>query len=251
MADDDSSLMKSIVFVVAFAALFGFLFSYSSNIFTGADPPEQSDFISTNFDIADIGTTTFWTQDNGSEFIEVTESTQYNTLVTWGTWNGFIIADGDDLDFHQAPETVHIFPMTYDAIHADSFLVFQEWGLWDKDGEYITFQTILGNIVETEKNLQASIHLDLQAGITIWFIFPIDSDPETLLYDHSGFTIALGQSLIDATNSANNMWAVITGLLTFNIDTGIPLVNYLISIPIWISIAFIVYSILSRLIPWV
>jgi len=104
----------------------------------------------------------------------------------------------------------------------------------------------------TDQGPKANIHIDLRGGMNIYFIFPIGTtvnNARAILNLGYGFKIALAQSFIDEAESANNVWNALTGLLTFSIETGVWILDYLISVPVYAAIAFIVFYIIKELIP--
>lgn len=261
MADDDISLMKAMIFVVAFSALFAFIFAYTSPVFSAGDPPESNSWLSRNFDPSQIADTTFWECDGFTGY-NVTSDFDWNTYVEKpGVINfGERAHDGDSFEFTSAGNAVQIFPMaTVDngilgdiqrnMGVSDSFLFYQEWGWWDHEWDSITFLQIVTSINTYGDNQQAKLTIDLKEGMTVWFLFPAGSDVMSLLESGSGFTVSLGQSTLQAVEGSQNIWNALTGIITFNIDTGIPVLNYLISLPIWICIAYITFSVVTRIIP--
>lgn len=262
MADDDAAILKSIVFIVAFSALFSFVFAYAAPMFDASSPPDTNSWISANFDPADIAETTFW-ETGGEASFNMTDDFDWNSYVEKpGVFNyGERSHDGDQIEFDSADgQTVHVFPIaTADTgfvgtiennmAISDSFLIYQEWGWWDHEWESITFDNIINALTPHGQNKQAKIHIDLKSGMDVWFLFPVGADAEAALEAGTGFTIVVGQSMLDAAEGSQNIWNTLSGLLTFNIDTGYSILNYLISLPIWITIAYVTVVVVSKLIP--
>lgn len=264
---DDASVMKAIVFIVVFSAVFSFLYAYSSSAFMSSIDPQEDDFLVRNFSPEEIATMTFWENDSaGTGYIHsVTETT------TWGTYvnkvpyfGGEPMCDGTRFDYYHPTDDQHVrfYPIKSGlgegkspsnmAPQSEGFLVYQHWGWWDEEYEWITFERVVMNLQTTDEGVKSNVHIDLKGGMNVYFIFPLGSTVDTVrasLDVGYGFQVAIAQSIIDETNSASNAWNALTGLLTFSIDTGYWILNYLISLPIYASIAFIAFYIIKELIP--
>lgn len=259
MAEDDA-ILRSIVFVVAFSALFSFIFAYTSPMFMASEPPDENSWISANFDPEQIASTTFWTNDGNSSY-NITSAFEWNTYLTrssiFNTESG-MTHDGDEIEFSSDRQTVRVYPVhdvapppvgENNLAVENSFIVYQQWGWWDREWETITFDAVMMNMESNAKNQQSTVHIDLKSGMDVWFIFPLNSDPMALMTLGYGFTIVVGQSLLDAIEGSQNVWNAISGLLTFSIDTGYSILNYLISLPIYLTIAYITLTVVAKLIP--
>ena len=264
MADDESSILKSMVFVVAFSAIFGLLFAYSSPIFGAPDPPDPSDFITRNFDPETIGTTTFFYDPGNDNFqgVNITELVDWNSYVTYPIINGAPSSDGDYWELTDGVDTIRIYPVGPDAdgpkgqdmALADSFLIYEQWGLWSRDYESISFNAIISAAQQTESGYEARFTVDLDEKVTLWFIFNTEIfDDDLTVADFLemgwGYQIVIGQSLLDAAEGSQNIWGAISGIMTFNIKTGIAVLDFLISLPIWVTITYITLTVVSKLIP--
>jgi hypothetical protein len=255
MADEGIGLMRAIVFVVSFSALFAFIFIYASPIFNSGSGPTDNDFINQNFNIEEIGSITFWDCDD----YNLTGSTEWNTWVYATDITTTNPAhDGSRFDYTDGSNTVRVYPMGPDTDNdvsvANSFFIYQGWWsayvIHNAEWETITFTAILQNLEYGDNNINAEFHIDLKGGFNVWFIFPTGSHPSALLDAGSGFAVVVGQSVLDATESTQNIWSALSNLITFNIDTGYDILNYLIGLPIWITIAYIAFALVKELIPF-
>jgi hypothetical protein len=263
---DDASVMKAIVFIVVFSAVFSFLYAYSSAAFMSSIDPQEDDYLVRNFSPEEIATMTFWENDSvGSGYIHsMTESTNWGTYVIEPLFKGEPSCDGSRYDFYHPTDGQHVrfYPISGNTDYEDDdvnmvndyegFLVYQQWGWWDKEWEWISFERVVMNLQKTDEGVKSNIHVDLKGGMNVYFIFPLGSTVDTVRVSLDvgyGFQVAIAQSIIDETNSASNAWNALTGLLTFNIDTGFWILDYLISVPIYASIAFIAFYIIKELIP--
>jgi len=264
---DDSNMMRAITFLIVFSMLFSFMYAYSSAIFAADDPPETDDFVCQHFSPEEIASMTFWENSSagGGYIHNVTNTT------TWGTYVYEPVltinepaCDGTRFDFYHPSEDqrVRVYPIRGNTDFEDNdlnmvnaaegFLVYQQWGWWDREYEWISFDRIILNMKTTDQGPKANIHIDLRGGMNIYFIFPIGTtvnNARAILNLGYGFKIALAQSFIDEAESANNVWNALTGLLTFSIETGVWILDYLISVPVYAAIAFIVFYIIKELIP--
>jgi len=263
---DDSSVMKAIVILIAFSALFSFMYAYSSAAFGDANDPQEDDFLSRHFSPEEMASMTFWTNDSAhTGYIHsITHTTTWGTYVNEPLFNGEPACDGTRLDFYHPTDDlrVRIYPISgnddfedgdINMVNSDEgFLCFQQWGWWDKEWEWISFDRVILNLKTTDQGIKSDVHIDLKGGMNVYFIFPLGTTSENvmaILNSGYGFQIALAQSFIDETESASNAWNALSGLLTFSIDTGYWIVDYLISVPIYASIAFIAFYIIKELIP--
>jgi hypothetical protein len=261
---DDEGLLKTVVFIGTFAIMFTLLFAYASPLFSASSPPSSNSWITSNFEADDVATTNFWENDGNTSF-NMTSDFEWDNYVTeppmTNTRSG-LATDGDEIEFTSDGQTVHVYPVSEIDVNAgliipvgnniadgNSFLIYQQWGWWDHEWETITFDTIVNNIETSSKNVQSKIHIDLKGGMDVWFVFSVGANARALLELGYGFTIVIGQSLLDAAEASQNIWNVITGLLTFNIDTGNDILNVMVCLPITISVAYITLIIVSKLIP--
>lgn len=263
---DDASVMKAIVFIVAFSAVFSFMYAYAGAAFGPSSDPQEDDFLARNFSPEELATMTFWenAEGSGSYFHSITGATTWGTYVkeTFGTSEN--PCDGSRYDFYHPSngQRVKFYPISgntdfeKDDINlvdaAEGFLVYQSWGWWDQEWEWISFERVMMNFKITNENSVSNVHIDLKGGMNVYFIFSVGTTSygaKTALDEGEGFQISIAQSIIDETNSASNAWNALSGLLTFSIDTGFWILDYLISIPIYASIAFIAFYIIKELIP--
>lgn len=263
MADEDSAMMKAVVFLIVFSALFSFMYAYSSAAFADHDDPSEDDFIRKHFSPEEMASMTFWQNSMGGYSYNVTVDTDWGTYVNEPLFNSEPACDGARFDFTSDGQTVKIYPINNNDAPWDGsdinmmqaeegFLCFQQWGWWSKEWTPITFEQVLLNLKTTDQGVKANVHIDLKGGMNIYFLFPVGTNATTaeiLLDEGYGFQIAAGQSFYDATESSSNAWNALTGLLTFSIDTGFWILDYLISIPIYACIAFIAFYIIKELIP--
>ena len=264
---DDGNVMKAIVFLIVFGALFSFMYAYSSAAFQSGNEPTEDDFIRRHFSPEELGTMTFWENDSvGTGYVyNVTET------ITWGTYvnkvpyfGGEPMCDGTRFDYYHPTDDQHVrlYPIKSGpgygkspsnmAPQSNGFLVYQHWGWWDDEHEWISFEQLVLNLRSTNEGVKSDIHIDLKGGMNVYFLFPAGTtadDARVLLDMGYGFQIVLGQSSMDEAESKNSAWNALTGLLTFSIDTGSWILDYLISVPIYASIAFIAFYIIKELIP--
>jgi len=263
---DDGNVMKAIVFLIVFSALFSFMYAYSSAAFKSGDTPNSDDYIKRHFSPEEMASMTFWTNNSAhTGYIHsVTKSTNWGTYVNEPLFTGEPACDGTRFDFYHptADQRVRVYPISgntdfetddINMVNADEgFLCYQQWGWWDKEWEWISFERVLLNLKTTDEGVKANVHIDLKGGMNIYFLFPVGTTSENakaIMESGFGFEIAMAQSFIDETESASNAWNALTGLLTFSIDTGFWILDYLISVPIYACIAFIAFYIIKELIP--
>ena len=262
MGDETPEIMTPLVFLATFVVVFALVFGYTSSMFTGDDADDSDPYISREFDPEDIAENTFWYNSYDTQSGYYVNTTDWNTYWSPGGWFGTepVHDEGAEYEFDsdstESPDqTVHVYPLGEQVGDEhdewdNTIMFYQSWGWWDLEYEFVTFDKIIENAVIKSKNVQSKVSIDLKGTMTVWFMFPLGSDIGTVLNSHTGFTIVLGQSLIDAVESTQNIWNTMTALLTFHLDTGSSMVNTLIAIPIWIMIAYITFAIVTRLIPF-
>lgn len=268
---DDGNVMRAVTFLIVFSFIFSFMFAYSSSAFSGGPTPNEDDFIKRNFSPEELGTMTIWENDadgTGNDTIggyahNVTDTTTWGSEVIVPLWNGEPECDGTRFDFYNPDNEQHVrvYPIGDDdtwsgnkdiATITNCFVVYEQWGWWDKEWELISFGLIIQNLKTTDEGVKSGVHVDLKGGMDIYFLFPVGTTAASalaILTVGYGFHIVVAQSYIDELESGNNVWNSLTGLLTFSIDTGFWILDYIISLPIYAAIAFIAFYIIKELIP--
>ena len=65
------------------------------------------------------------------------------------------------------------------------------------------------------------------------------------------YNVMMGQYDVPTDLASTTMWGIIRQLLTASLPNIHPIINILIAIPFWACIGFMVFTIVSRMIPWI
>jgi hypothetical protein len=71
----------------------------------------------------------------------------------------------------------------------------------------------------------------------------------TQAYENDALGIWLGINF-DQVNTQYNAWNLISMILFFQMPDVHPLINVIIAIPIWVTIAYLVFTLITKLIPF-
>lgn len=260
----EDEVMKPLVMIVTFIAIFAILASYAGPIFVPANqkPVNDQDTLQKYFSTTQLGMNEFW-YNGGDEQIpyNVTSSdagTYWNSPLIGLDW-GDLEGTGPNTDAHRFdfledteadPRTVYGYLLDPYGQNGDPYWYFYEqWGWWDQKWQKVSYEQIVNNY--KEDTYISEVPITLRAGYTVYFIFNTTVDQRTSLKNNEGYMVILGQDALDKAKAATNAWTIVGGLLTFNSHlTGNDVFDFFISVPFWATIIYIAVVLIRSFIPF-
>lgn len=136
-------------------------------------------------------------------------------------------------------------------LYNDFIMVYTEFGWWDNDEWPIPYVTILSNRL-TNSNVSVT-DFGIRHNTTFALIVTVDDDPAKFgdgLYDNE-FNIKIGVPDYEPDIAYTSMWTVLGQVMTASIPDVAPEVNLIIGATMYAGIGMIVFTVISRMIPFV
>lgn len=138
--------------------------------------------------------------------------------------------------------------------HSDFISIWTEWGPW--------YNHHIARIVIDYTDIQENIVSGTNQSVTP---FQISNGPmEVLIITTQGnetdfssylwantYNICMGQPAEPTDLADSSMWTILGQLMTASLPNVHPIINFMITVPFWSCIGFMVFTIISRMIPFV
>lgn len=131
--------------------------------------------------------------------------------------------------------------------------IYETWGWWSDEFDRISYEMV----IEKQVPLTNASIIDFEMHrstryYSLIIITPSDAANHTDNIWDNEFFIGIAHAPFDAASIADvTMWGLIGMLFSASLPGIHPLLNYLITIPFWIGVAFMVFTIVSRMIPFI
>ena len=189
--------------------------------------------------------------DSATPGYNVTMANTTDVIDGWNTDPSFTVHDDDndcDLMLAMARNQWRVSDWGEDFV-----AIYHTWGWWSEELDRISYQ----ELVDKQEPLTNYSIVDFEMHRSQRYYSLIVITPDTA-ENHSDyiwaneFFIGIAYAPFDPDNIASvTMWGLIGMLFTASIPGVHPLVNYFIAIPLWIGIAFMTFTIVSRMIPFI
>lgn len=255
MPDESDTMIKLVVFSVAFVLILGLLISGSAGLlnFTSLEDKEMKD---KTFSASEFSQIDFWQNDEAAGYPgNVTPDIAASELLSgWIPPTEVMVMLGMDpittanpLQFSNGAYTGSQNIKLY--LLADGWIVYHRGGGWDRWWQYITFQDILNGIEHVEDGGRKSIvHAKVGVGISVVFYFPQQISPTVALNADSSYQVAVGQMPIDATYDVGSVWSIVGQVLTFSLQTtGVWWIDIIASTIVWAGLVIVGFYMINRL----
>lgn len=137
------------------------------------------------------------------------------------------------------------------AAQADAIVIFERWGWWTTEWSYVKFEVIKTNQL-VDSNF--SVTPFVSHGNKYDLIIQTPGSAETFnsyLDDHT-YWMAISYDPLDPDNLATtSLWGIIGQILTAQIPDVHWAIQMFITIPVWAAISFMVFTVISRVIPFI
>lgn len=255
-------MMATLVFVAGFLVVVLFLLSSFAPVLQIGNYTNTADMDIMGFSAGEMTEYEFFNTTAGPAFISVIDAMYCSYISVPSIWigvNPIQIAGWSNLSFDTDAANIQIYPLhRVDLLTGDrdEFVLFAHYGLWDAKTIVLSHDDILSKVKTTGTPSapvqRADIVVSFDRTYTIFFIFPAGVDPGAVLDAHTGFKIALGQTMDQAyADMGKDAWGYIIGIMTFNIPgggTGVHEFDLMISVIIYAAVLFIAYWAITRLI---
>jgi len=126
-------------------------------------------------------------------------------------------------------------------------------GWWDDWWDFVPFDDILE---ETGQNSTAMVYYGkanfrLNTGYTTFIVNDSAVPLYTALNTNDDYTLHVGWTFYDKSQIEYSALDIIAGILTFNLPGVNSYITAIISIPIYATVAFIIFTVITRLIPFI
>ena len=158
-----------------------------------------------------------------------------------------IIRDNAYFDSTYAWERVGYESMMYE----DFIMVYTEFGVWSMDDWPISYETIIDNQV---MNSNVSVtEFGLHYDTTFALIITVDAAGELFRAGvwNSDFNIKIGLPDFEADIAEASMWTILTQVMTASLPEVGDEVNLIIGATMYAGICMIVFTVISRMIPFI
>jgi hypothetical protein len=267
--EGSAGMMRTVVWVASFVAVFallsGFMMAiHPSNDFNG-DTSISTDI--SYFNQATLATYTFYNTSWGGNAWEVQKDMYCYNLKSATAADPPSPQGGDNntATFDSIPE-IRMYMYSWYALSGshyaeynksmafktDSLIFWNHAGIIGQDNHYvyIPFKFILGSVKDCGGYQQAKITIQLDRAYTVFVTFDKGDDVEMTLESQEGFSVAIARSITDIASDSSkaDVWTIMLGVLTFNVDTGNDITNMMIIIPVGTAYLFIGFWAITRLV---
>ena len=268
--EGSGGMMKAVVFVAAFLAAILVLMSQLSPILTPGTGTADNQATIKGFSASDLAEMTIFNNSDGRQLYNATPAMRAGSIVlpSISFGNNPIISGGGwgNMSWSANGQTVRGYLVAsyfnlrvgsggFTAAINDAWIFWTHTGLWDVHWTAISYGDIEKNIKVANNAQRSDVLISIGQGYTASFIFPMNATAQqvdTLLKTHTGYSITLGQTHVQATQATqNNAWNYISGIMLFQLPnggTGSWLINFMISFTVDACLAFIAFWAITRLI---
>jgi len=141
-------------------------------------------------------------------------------------------------------------------------LLFTERGDWyNRDGIKVSSGSIYGEMINAEdldtdynasSDIQFRVEFDAEAKFQVWAYFDFNETTYALpsdAWDNDDLGVLVGIGF-DQINTSFTAWDLVGMILFFQLpDLGLSILGVIISIPLWVSIAYLAYVLIIKVIP--
>lgn len=135
--------------------------------------------------------------------------------------------------------------------YLDFVMIYTEYGWWSNAETSISFDNICEWVALPNTNLSVvpfELHND---NYGLFIRTPSDGANHTLYVQSGVFNLRIGE-LDEGLDYANlTAWDIITNILTLNLPGTHPVIDLFMMVAVWSGIAFMVFTVISRITPWV
>lgn len=242
----DESLFGPFVFFAVFIAVSGFIIGSMSALFTYSSIGEFN-YLSGSAII--LGNQTYTYIDGTTPGYNVTWTNVTDRWLYLDTDPKFTFHD----DTNDDDVTVgFIRNQTVYAPWGENFVgIYEKWGWWSDEFDRIQYSTIEDMQIPYTNTSVVDFEIHDKAYSFV-FITPSDYVNHSYHIAQSNFFAAIAFTPYDEDNIAStSMWTLIGQMLTARLPTVHPAIQYLIAVPMWVGVGFIVFTLVSRMIPFI
>lgn len=246
----DEQLFKVFVFFGTFIGCSAILIASMSAMFAWASgghfDPDSTDIQIGGYEFSMINATYGITSGNLTGFYPVTES-DYQPI--------FMKDDEDNLYFHDTVnnDDLQLAPLM-DMPLADwsnTIEIFERWGWWSTEDANVPFDDIKNNQIAGTNASAVSFSIHGKTYDLV-VITASDSFNHSDLIDERTYWVGISYDAYDPDNMAStSLWGVLGQILTAQLPNVHPMIQYFILIPFWAGISFMVFTLISRMIPFI
>jgi len=131
----------------------------------------------------------------------------------------------------------------------EGFIIYRHKGWWDEWYDEITFDELVLSHKENSNESRADFVLDV--GYTLFVINATGVPLTDALDTDSDYKIGIGWTWYNSTMAAQSAFDVIIGIMTFNLPNVHWVITAILAIPIYTSIAFMMFIAIIRVIPFI
>ena len=256
-------MMATVVFIAGFLIVIVFLMSSFGTILYGpANTSSQRQLSALGFSADELaiynifptntpsaGPTYNITSDKVVSYFSMGAVSWGNGPETTGGWSNMSYHSSSGVDLH-----LYIVSATglMNTVSGDAIVFWCHSGWWDSHLVVLRYDDILAKLKNINNFQKSTITIQLDQSYTAFIIFPIGSDASTLLKQHTGYWVSVGQSQTQSLSSSGySGWNYVIGVVSFNIPnggTGYVWFDVIISTVVDASLLFIAYWAITRLI---
>lgn len=124
---------------------------------------------------------------------------------------------------------------------------------WDDWWAFVPFTDMLGAVGQnsTTSVYYAKADFKLNTGYTAFAVNDTDVPFMEALYTHQNYTLHVGWTFYDKAQIETSALDIIAGILTFNLPGVSSIITAMISLPIYACVGFIIFTVITRLIPFI
>jgi hypothetical protein len=137
--------------------------------------------------------------------------------------------------------------------HQDFLAIWTEWGPWYNHHIrllVVDYETVVSKQIVGLNQSAVPFSIAGTSEVLIITTPGNASEFETVLWSNN-FNIRMGQPAFSTDVASTSMWAILGQLMTASLPNVHPIVNILITIPFNACLGFMVFTIVSRMIPWI
>lgn len=138
-----------------------------------------------------------------------------------------------------------------EKLYLDYIMIYTEFGWWDHDEWAISYETIVDNQMSAS-NISVT-EFGIRHNTTFALIVTVDGEPDDFddeLWDNN-FNIKIGIPDYEEDIAYTSMWTVLGQVMTASLPDVTPEVNLIIGATMYAGIGMIVFTVISRMIPFI
>jgi hypothetical protein len=137
--------------------------------------------------------------------------------------------------------------------HTDFFTIFTEWGPWyNHHKRYVVLDYTTAEEYQVPGTNQSAIPFSIAGSEEVLVITTPGNETDFADYLWANtFNVQMGTPAFPTDLADTSMWTILGQLLTARLPNVHPILNFLISIPFWTCISFMVFTLISRMIPFI